>query len=727
MKLMDRFSQFFATRSTAAVKHDQQLLSTTEIRLIVEGQPDLLVKFAESQRIHAIDPKGDTPLHLAARRGSLSLCDVFVRAGADPGSLNHDRQTPADVASVEGHIILAGFLSALVAGLSEPAKYVSLGQSDGGEEAVSKVVEIADTHIDLVEQNEPLDLSTVLDEYLSFNIEEDPEAFFVHSLTESVSGIFVPPTSGASLVTNARDGDWDLDLSPANISGDGIALGISVPLDKGGEHDFLKVRNRGPRSVKRVVVQTSTRLEIDPDACIKLATEVLAKGWCSFADLESLIADCEGNGDLEELSVNLQRVLEVAGFDVVDHASGNEVELWDAKSDVSAFELAEAMMAALTRATMLPGTQRFVMDKSNEVHLVGPLVIAKQELHIGLLACKAGVDIVLDILELIIHGDRDPSSVSLRTIIPSRPDHNETEEVFAAVETLKSWQVNGRTMDGKQRRKAMGALVALDLSIAFYKELVHLLADDKVNLKESICLDRLVAAYEAAADRLIRAHLPYARRFASRNVEESEDPEDVFQVAFTGLQRSTRRFDPARRVKFSVYCSFWMKQALKRWRADEGSSIRVPVHLHDELSKFDSAVDKLVQLSRSEVSDDDLASELECSVKQVRGFRKIPRHAYYPESVDEWDNYPFNQEDVNDFDQAETKSIIRNALAELRVREADVIRMRFGIDGEDVMTLEEIGQIYGVTRERVRQIEAKALLYLSHPGRKRHLEILLGR
>jgi len=126
------------------------------------------------------------------------------------------------------------------------------------------------------------------------------------------------------------------------------------------------------------------------------------------------------------------------------------------------------------------------------------------------------------------------------------------------------------------------------------------------------------------------------------------------------------------------------------------------------------------------VSDDDLAAQLEWTVDEVRQFRAIPREAEYPESTDEWDNLLPEQEYTNVFDQAETERIVADALAELPERQADIIRMRFGIGRDTDMTLEEIGQLYGVTRERIRQIEAKGLDSLSHPGRKRRLHDLLG-
>jgi RNA polymerase primary sigma factor len=827
MKILDKLSRILGSRDQPMSEPEIQFLNPFEIRLIAEGKLEKLADFAASVRLRATDPKGDTPLHLAARMGNLALCDLFIRSGADPDALNHERQTPADVAHAEGHRLASQLLSSLVTNSREFESLEAREESPILETTADMIEAIPPTHLSVVNETGPDDvvwrrqernadtswtddrielltrmwfegqsanqisrelggvsrnavLSKALrlglwekegaetsssettseippnvaaqpsagpeqrpspeiaqtaaapnqlddlDDLLGFEAEEEPEEFFGESASETVSGTFVALVSPAPVVSDDEDGDWDIDLSPASIAGEGIGAAAAVTTDHGAEHDFLKVRNRGRQSVKRAVVQTGTRLSIDPEICITWAEETLAKGWCSFSDIESIVALCEGNGDLEELRTNLLRNVEAAGFDPVDSSSAHIVGLWDARSDISSDELAEAIEAALTRSRRLPGTQRFVMDKSDELQLLEPMVRAKQELQLGILASEAAVQTILDVVDSIGGGVRDPGSVSLKTIIPSRPGHAETAEVMAAAEALKFWQANGRVLDGKRRRQALAALESLDLSLAFHKELVSSLEQSNANPEHANWLDTQISVFEAANERLIHEHLPYVRRFAARNVEEGEDPEDVFQVAFMGLQRSTRRFDPERGYRFVVYASYWMRQAIMRWRADEGAAIRIPVHRKEKIARLDLALERLDVRADGIVSDSDLAIELEWTTDEVSQFRSIPRTAEYPESIDDWDEVLPEQEDANAFDQAENERIIIDALAELPEREADIIRMRFGIDRDSDMTLEEIGQIYGVTRERIRQIEAKGLDRLSHPGRKRRLQELLG-
>lgn len=828
MKIMDRLSRLLGRESEP--KSEQQKgehLDPFEIRRILEGRLERLYEFASSPRIHATDPKGDTPLHLAARSGNLPLCDLFVRSGADPATLNFERQTPADLALAEGHTLVAQLLSSLLSSLVPPAINAgreALSDAEGfGDEAdvvqahphsevdqprtnsaalpenlnaetswtaerieilkqmwakgcsaneiarelggVSRNAVIGKAHrlglwekkrvgaeslesqssdvqpavapapVEVrahgpitspaeppIAENELDDLDGLLD----FDAEPEPEDFFGKSAKDTAIGTFVALTSSVPSSSDYEGKDWDLDLSSVQIVGDGIGSSKKIDDDHRTEHDYLKVGNRGRQSVKRAAVQTGTRLCIDPQVCATWAKETLTDGWCSFDDIETLLAFCEGNGDPFDLRTNIERILEAAGIDIFDLGSCYDAGVWDAKSEICADDLAEAIEAALTRSMRLPGTQLFVMDKSDELQLLEPMIRAKQELQLAILASEAAVEKILDTFASIRDGARDPGSVTLRMIIPARPDHTETAEVFSAVEALNYWRVNGRVMDGKRRREALAALEALDFSLVFYKELVRSVEEADTSGELTSRLYTQIGAFEETTDALIRVHLPYARRFAARNIEHGEDPEDVFQVAFMGLQRSTRRFDPERGVRFVTYCTFWMKQALTRWRADEGSAIRVPVHRHGYLIKLDQAIDMLDVRADGSVSDSDLASELGWAPDEVRQFRQIPRQAVYPDETDAWDEVLPLSEEANLFEQEETRRIISDALDELPERQADVIRKRFGIGQDQEMTLEEIGQLYGVTRERIRQIEAKGLNQLSHPGRKRRLQTLLG-
>lgn len=694
-------------------------LSPTEVCLLIEADIERLKSFAATDRLHAINAKGDSPLHIAAGMGKLAACDLFVRAGANPALLNFAQQTPADLAIEKGHLVVAQELSSLITRTSKTFKNYANGSSIESSHAVNDMA--SDFCVSGMQASE-FETNEDLDDLPAFEAEADPEVFHKQHTGETISGTFVVLSDTASVVTSDEDGDWELDISPVVITGEGLVSTSETDDGNDSEHDFLKVRGSGRQSIKRVKIQTGTRLSIDSGLCLNWAREILAKGHCTIDDIDYLIALCEGNGDPDDLRLNIRRNLETAGFNSIHPSCEYDAGLWDLRTEISADDLAESIEAILNRSTRLPGTQRFVMDKSEELHLLEPMTRAKQELHLAILASEVAVNKILATMTAIRDGLTDPGAVSLRTITPSRPDHPDTAEVMDAAETLRSWQLNGRVMDGKLRREAVKALETLDLSVPFHKDLVQSLKQNPACLQHSIHLDKLISDYEAAAERLMLVHLPYARRFASRNTNDGEDVEDVFQVAFMGLQRSIRRFAPERGNRFVVYCTFWMQQALTRWRADEGSIIRVPVHRHDNLMKLDQAFNRL---ATSVVSDKELAVKLEWSVEQVRQARTIPRKAEYPESMGDWDELLHApEEDI--FTEDVSKEVVEKALAELLEREANVIRLRFGIGCHTEMTLEEVGELHGVTRERIRQIEAKALKRLSNPERKYRLHQELG-
>ncbi|MDP9772008.1 UNVERIFIED_ORG: RNA polymerase primary sigma factor [Rhizobium sp. SORGH_AS 755] len=699
------------------------VLDVDEIRLILHGAPDAIEQFARSSRLHVADPKGDTGLHLAARIGDLALCDLFIRQGANPSIQNHDRQTPADVALEEGHVLVASLLSAL---LTQPAQKESVAESVSGS-----LLEEELTSIELFEPNAVQRLQQApgpaeeLDALFFFEADQEPEDFFVQNMPQMVSGAFAPHGTFVGTTAEDQEGQWDVDLSPALIVGEGIKVGRDADIkdDIGAEQDFLKVKSRGRRSTKRAVVQTGTHVSIDRDACRAWIEDVLRKGCCSSVDIDHLAASCGGNTALDDLRNSLQRTLEAQGFDLADQAHDDDVGLWDTKTDISLDDMIEAIEANLARSTQLPGNQRFQIDKFRELQLLEPIVRAKSEIHLQLLASEGAVSAILDAIDGIGSGSRPFGNFSLKTIVLSRSDHAETMEFFSAANDLRLWQTNGRVMEGKRRRQALAALETLDFTLSFFRELAGSATDEDVAVK--LLSETLV--FERALEKLVCEHLPYVRRFAVRHAEDNEDPEDVFQVACIGLQKCAQRFDPDLGNRFLVYATYWMRQAVTRWRSDEGRLVRIPVHRAEKIAQLDRALSQLDLQGDGQVSDENAAAELQWTKSEVRQFRDFPREAEYCNNSSEWEEILCPQEQRAPLEQEAMVLAVNEALTALQDRQATVIRMRFGIGREAEMTLDEIGKVFGVTRERIRQIEAKGLKYLAHPMRKRLLEELLGK
>jgi RNA polymerase primary sigma factor len=546
----------------------------------------------------------------------------------------------------------------------------------------------------------------------------EPEENLDNFNTQKISGDFEEFSKKEPSIYADEVSDWDIGL--INLSSYSLNYDTSFNENLISEADFLKVGGTGRKSEKLSKIRKNTFLSVARNECFRWAKKFIEKGYYEIEDVDNLISVCEGADDRNELRDNINRCLEYSGINYI-YSDGNSQQFLSYRiKDLSLDDLAESLDALLNRCILLPGTKRFTMDKSKDYIYFNPLLKAKQELLLCILKNEQAIKYIFDVMDEIFNGERTPENFSLKNIYPSRPEHLETSEIIEAYGLLRIWLSNGMVLDGKSRRLAIEALESIDMPLSFYKELLQHL--EIYNSNSSLFLSKLIFEYEAVANELLVKHLPFARRFSSRNTNSGEDPEDVFQVAFTGLQRSLRRFDPERGNRFTTYCTFWMYQAITRWRSDEGALIRIPVHRQNKLAKIDELLDLE---SEQKLTDGRVATLLEWPVKQVYEYSSFPRKAIYLENLEDWDVFlPSLEEDI--YNQEVIQEVVTEVLAELNEREANVIRLRFGIDCENEMTLEEIGGLYGVTRERIRQIEAKGLKRLALPKRIYDMQQKLG-
>jgi RNA polymerase primary sigma factor len=237
-------------------------------------------------------------------------------------------------------------------------------------------------------------------------------------------------------------------------------------------------------------------------------------------------------------------------------------------------------------------------------------------------------------------------------------------------------------------------------------------------------------AYDAAKRELSAANLRLVVSIAKRYRNRGMSFLDLIQEGNTGLMRAVDKFEHARGFKFSTYATWWIRQAITRAIADQSRTIRLPVHMIDTMSKIRSVTTDFVQLHGREPNPEEIAELADLSVEDARCVHKMTRQ---PLSLDQpvgdhEDNYfgEFLEEQRDDDPLYDThldaiKNRLEEVMTDLTYREREILRLRYGLADGYTYTLEEVGKIFSVTRERVRQIESKAVRKLQSPQRARAL------
>ncbi|TKD13783.1 sigma-70 family RNA polymerase sigma factor [Rhodobacter capsulatus] len=692
-----------------------EALTIKELVGLVQGKPGAVSALIAAGRVGAIDAKGDTPLHICASQGRLQFCDQLIKAGANPAAMNFEGKKPHDRAAENGHAMVAGLLRSLL-----PESFVA--PDDVRPDLSTAVLPVSKPVKEATD-----DIFAFDDLDLDFDGEEEAEDFHRDLERDDYVASF---DAVQGRVTRLGDEDGaELEFDDLRRGGFRIdAEDVVGPLPQTAEfadgatfRSYLDVRT-GRKSAPHATAPTTRFHAISESALMAWVERVLAAGTCNGEDVDTLIGDIRGFFDAETVRGNLVHELTNLGLMPCEDES---CEVFVAGHPSDPEDVADLLACICNGSNMRPGVEFKPLSARAEARLFRELSASQQDMCRALVSNETLVSVVVMLGEKVEAGSVPPSLLTDLDVQHGRqtPDG---EVLSASLSCLVGYQtmLEDGAVTAEQRAYALSAVSALKLS----RDAVDLIAQGlRANPELDDVRHRIEASLRARENfrrEILLEHLALVRRQASRREAPVDDIEDMVHDGVFGLMRSIDLFEPDRGNRFMTYCQFGVRQSITRALDDTGSLVRVPSHRAIVLRKVDRLEEGISQQLSAEAIISVISEEMEIPPETIREIRRIPRRPV-----------PFEEmvHDCLDVDSPQFRhvlarqrtEIIEHFLADMPERAADVIVRRFGLRGEDEMTLEELGAIHGVTRERIRQIEAKRLAEIGHRTNQRLLRNLI--
>jgi RNA polymerase primary sigma factor len=602
------------------------------------------------------DSRGRTALMIAANKGHDAVCEVLLRHGAGAEEVDESGRTAFDMAQQLGHRTVIEVLQRWRATSPVPSEGLQHASID-----------------------EP-----VADLFGAGGWESEPEV--------------------APLVTRERTDEVTLELRGA------LEIIQEFVPDFGAGVDWSDVDIALPEPVSR----RSSFARLDPESVARVSATLsgaLDSGFISIAELEKL-AKTVRNERPEEFCRHLALALSDVGVSVHnDLPAGWPEDHWPSDGHEGAnHEQVNDLMRFLGD---LASWRNDPMATFSRNARRSPALDRTAEFEFG-----SRRDALVQKIELLIGADqvlREKAENLRSAAISSNSQETEFEEDDASDQEevdalpIEESEVSAQSSEDDSQRFLYDPSLLRALAFGLSS---HQFSD-------------FMAAKEELSDlfeRFVSSNIGLVHRVVKRYQNLGLDYSDLFQEGCIGLMRAAVRFDHNLGFKFSTFATWWIRQAMTRAIGDRARTIRVPVHMHELLTKIAGIRRRMTDAEERDGLVARLAQELTISAASVRKALLANQDV---ELVDECDSVlrrylsvPSSDAQPDDIAlDGQVSNVVGQILSELTAREARVIRLRFGIGTEDSMTLEEVGKEYGVTRERIRQIEAKALRKLRHPSR----------
>jgi len=345
-------------------------------------------------------------------------------------------------------------------------------------------------------------------------------------------------------------------------------------------------------------------------------------------------------------------------------------------------------------------------------------------------------DQVMAIMHDVYDDVRKQERQIMRLVIRrGRMPREEFRKTFPSNETNVDWlteRLKGKPAFAATLEKVTDDVILLQRSIRDYEHKLNMEIHDMKDVARGMAIGEAKArrAKKEMVEANLRLVISIAKKYTNRGLQFL----DLIQEGNIGLMKAVDKFEYRRGYKFSTYATWWIRQAITRSIADQARTIRIPVHMIETINKINRVSRQLLQEMGREPTPEELGERLEMDEVKVRKVLKIAKEPISMETPigDDEDSHlgDFIEDStisspVDDATSAGLREATRDVLGNLTEREARVLKMRFGIDMPTDHTLEEVGKQFDVTRERIRQIEAKALRKLRHPSRSEHLRSFL--